>query len=259
MYTAQGLMSAERDNPAQAVLWFASTPGVAPSDAERSRYNTTRAVTLGPRAISQPCSRLCKSGGAGDSMTSPFHPREPHLLAVDSSSQCIVWDIVRDEAIPIPGEPGTATSVGWSPDGQRLAIGRKSGEVEIFEYPRWKRVANIAQRGPIHAVTFNKDGKYLAIASEVVRRAGLEDNRFITPELVHPQPVDLVNFNSRSDRIVTACRDLKARVFAIGGKSDPEQPLFAPVPHYSSFDMTVGGKQSGGQLIAWISPTTRKR
>ena len=73
-------------------------------------------------------------------------------------------------------------------------------------------------------------------ASDVVRVWDCQDNRFITPELVHPQPVDLLTFNSRSDRIVTACRDLKARVFAIGRDGGSDQPLFAPVPHYSNFD-----------------------
>jgi WD40 repeat protein/tetratricopeptide (TPR) repeat protein len=231
MYTAQGLMAAERDNPAQAVLWFASAPRVAPSDAERSRFNTTRARAWG-RTISQPVAAF-EVNGVRRLRNLVFHPREPHLLAVDESSRCILWDVMRDEAIPIPGEPGSATSADWSPDGQRFAIGRKSGEVEVFEYPRGNRIRRINHRGSIHAVTFSKDGRYLAFASEIVRVWDCEDNRFITPELAHPQPVDLLTFNSRSDRIVTACRDQKARVFAIDRNGGSDQPLFAPVPHFS--------------------------
>ena len=214
MYTAQGLMSAERDHPDQAVLWFANAARVAPSDAERSRFNTTRARTWG-RTISQPVAAFEVDGGRR-MRSFVFHPREPNLLVVNPSSQCTLWDVMRDEAIPIPGEPGTATSAAWSPDGKWLAIGRKSGEVEVFGYPRWDRVARIVHRGPIHAVTFSKDGRYLAIASDVVRVWDCQDNIFMTPELFHPQPVDLLTFNSRSDRIVTTCRDFKARVFAIG-------------------------------------------
>ena len=90
----------------------------------------------------------------------------------------LFWDIMRDEAIPVPGENATATSAAWSPDGKRLAIGRKSGEVEVFEYARWKRVARIAHRGTIRAVTFNKDGRYLgspakSYASGIAKRADL--------------------------------------------------------------------------------------
>jgi WD40 repeat protein len=62
--------------------------------------------------------------------------------------------------------------------------------------------------------------------------------------------VDLLTFNSRSDRIVTACRDFKARVFAIAREKGSDQPLFTPVPHYSSFETPEGGKVFGGQLIA---------
>ena len=248
MYTAQGLMSAERDHPAQAVLWFATGARVAPSDADRSRYNTTRALTWG-RTISQPVAAF-EVGGGRRLRNLAFHPREPHLLAVDFSSECVLWDVIRDESIRLPGEPGTATSADWSPDGKWLAIGRKSGEVEVFGYPRWERVARIVHRGPIHAVTFSKNGTYLAIASDVVRVWDCRDNIFVTPELIHPQPVDLVSFNSISDRIVTTCRDFKARVFAIDRDGASDQPLFDPVPHYSHFDAQHGGEVMGGQLIA---------
>ncbi len=256
MYTAQGLMAAERDQPAQAVLWFASAPRVAPSDARRSRFNTTRARAWS-RTISQPVAALHfatslplhKDGDprrhyAPRLQNLAFHPREPHLLAVNSSFECILWDIMRDEAIPLPGELATATSAAWSPDGKRLAIGRKSGEVEVFEYARWNRVARIAHRGTIRAVTFNKDGRYLAFASEIVRVWDCQESRFVTPELVHPQPVELLTFNSRSDRIVTTCGDGNARVFAIGRNGGRDQPLFDPVPHLHH------SKSAQGQLYA---------
>jgi len=256
MYTAQGLMAAERDQPAQAVLWFASAPRVAPSDARRSRFNTTRARAWS-RTIAQPVAALhfatdLPSHKDGDPrrLYAPrlqnlaFHPREPHLLAVNSSFECIFWDIMRDEAIPLPGELATATSAAWSPDGKRLAIGRKSGEVEVLEYARWNRVARIAHRGTIRAVAFNKDGRYLAFASEIVRVWDCQESRFATPELVHPQPVELLTFNSRSDRIVTTCRDSSARVFAIGPNGGRDQPLFDPVPHH------YYSKAAQGQLYA---------
>ncbi len=248
MYTAQGLMAAERDHPDQSVLWFANAAGVAPLDVERSRFNSIRAWTWG-RTISLPVAAFNVEGDRR-LRNLVFHPREPHLLSVDSSSRCVLWDVMRDEAIPIPGGPGTATSAAWSPDGKVLAIGRRAGEVEVCEYPRAKRIALISHRGPIHAVTFSKDGRYLALASDVVRVWDCQDNRFITPELVHPQPVDLLTFNSRADRIVTTGRDFKVRVFAINRSSGSVQTHFAPVPHYSSFDAPEGGKVIAGQLIA---------
>jgi serine/threonine protein kinase/WD40 repeat protein/tetratricopeptide (TPR) repeat protein len=248
MYTAQGLMSAERDHPDQAVLWFATGARVAPSDADRSRYNATRARTWG-RTVSQPVAAFEVNGGPR-LRSLAFHPREPHLLAVDSSSKCTLWDVMSDEAIRLPGEPGTATSAAWSPGGKWLAIGRKSGDVDVFEYPRWDRVTRIAHRGSICAVSFNRNGTYLAIASDVVRVWDCRDQMFVTPELIHPQPVDFLLFNALSDRIVTTCRDLNARVFAIDRDAPSDQPLFDPVPHYSNFDAPDGDAGIGGQLIA---------
>ena len=256
MYTAQGLMAAERDQPAQAALWFASAPRVAPSDARRSRFNTTRARAWS-RTIAQPVAALhfatdlpLHKDGDPRRLYAPrlqnlaFHPREPHLLAVNSSFECIFWDIMRDEAIPLPGEPATATSAAWSPDGKRLAIGRKSGEVEVFEYARWNRVARIAHRGTIRAVTFNKDGRYLALASEIVRVWDCQESRFATPELVHPTTGGVTDLQLalRSDRHHVP--RLNARVFAIGRDGGKDQPLFDPVPHqhYS--------KAAQGQLYA---------
>ncbi len=219
----QGLMAAEpHEQPAQAESSGsrARRRKVAPSDARRRPcFNTARARAWS-RTISQPVAALhfaadlpLHKDGDPRRLYAPrlrnlaFHPSEPHLLAVSSSFECILWDIMRDEAIPVPGELATATSAAWSPDGKRLAIGRKSGEVDVFEYARWNLVARIAHRGTIRAVTFNKDGRYVAFASEIVRVWDCEENRFVTPLLVHPTPVELLTFNSRSDRIVTTCSD----------------------------------------------------
>ena len=97
MYTAQGLMAAEREQPApRAVLWFASAPQVAPSDARRSRFNTARARAWS-RTISQPVAALhfatdlpLHKDGDPRRLYAPrlrnlaFHPSEPHPTGCES-------------------------------------------------------------------------------------------------------------------------------------------------------------------------------
>ena len=40
-------------------------------------------------------------------------------------------------------------------------------------------------------------------------------------------------FNRKGDRLITACEDKLARVFAVAGDKDRATALFAPVPHNS--------------------------
>ena len=192
MYTAQGLMAAERNQGAQAVLWFASASRVAPSDVGRLRYNTTRARAWS-RTIAQPVAAFhfgtdLPSHTDGDPRAHyaprlqnlAFHPREPHLLAVSSSLECIIWDIMRDEAIPIPGErplrparPGARTGSGSQSAGNPAKSRYTNTPDGIVSL-----ASNIAGRFRGH---LQQGRQVSALASEIVRVWDCEESRFVTP------------------------------------------------------------------------------
>src|SRR5207249_5031516 len=56
-------------------------------------------------------------------------------------------------------------------------------------------------------------------------------DEFLKAGWPHPDAIDAIAFNGRGDRLVTACRDKTARVFAVGAGPDRPALLFPPVQH----------------------------
>ncbi len=59
----------------------------------------------------------------------------------------------------------------------------------------------------------------------------LHRKRFLNSGWNHPQQVFALVFNRKGDRLITACGDNLARVFAVGGSEDSRVPLYPPVGH----------------------------
>jgi serine/threonine protein kinase/WD40 repeat protein/tetratricopeptide (TPR) repeat protein len=226
MNTTQGLMADERGHPAQAVLWFANAARLAEKDAQRETANRVRVRNWG-RKVLTPVANILTSGHI---RTLAFHPRSDCLLAT-TTGEFILWDVRKDEALPLPGKRGAVGAAVWSPDGGLLAVGDAAGQVEVFEFPSRRLLHRITQPGPIRALAFNAEGSRLALAAQAVRVWEVRSQTFVKGEPAHPQAVETLLFNARGDRLVTGCRDNHARVFTVGEKEVAAEPLFAPVAH----------------------------
>jgi WD40 repeat protein len=77
----------------------------------------------------------------------------PHTrLSADGASYAVagraptVWDVAaRKLLVALPEERGAIWSVGWSPDGERLAVGTADGGLVIWDLPKVK--AKLAEIG----------------------------------------------------------------------------------------------------------------
>jgi WD40 repeat protein len=267
LYTAQGLMAGERDDPAQAVLWFANAARLAGHDPLRQEVNRIRAHTWGrqicspvhacylPKSVHSPFLRLA------------FHPSGRYLLAQRHDNHCTVWDLRKEEPMPFPA-PETS-SAAWSPDGQWLAVGQPRGGFTLARFPSGAEVERVAFAGAVRHLLFSPDGQLLAVASDrSVRVWECRAHRFITPVLAHPASIESVVFHPGGHRLATGCQDGFARVFPIA--ADAPRPLFAPVAHdrwareYAARNPVPpvfldAGKQlltaSKGQLLWWDADT----
>src|SRR5262249_19746794 len=151
-----------------------------------------------------------------------FHPHSDCLLAMSNTGEFVLWDVRKDEAMPLPGERRAVGAAAWRPDGRLLAVGDAAGQVEVFAFPSRRLLHRITQRGPIRALAFNAEGSRLAVAGQAVRVWDVRSQTFVKGEPAHPQAVETLLFNARGDRLVTGCRDNRAPVFSVGEKGTAE-------------------------------------
>ena len=226
MQTSRGLQAGDRDDAALAVLWFAKAAQQAASDPRRQADNRLRARNWARDAV--------LPVGAWSLNESPrrieFCPRHD-LLLIQTGRRLFVRDWRRDETRDWFDTNLDVGAACWSRDGDSLAVGLGSGEVQIRTVTDGAVIHRLAHPGTITALSYSPDGHYLAIAGTTLRIWDTWARAFTPSSLPHPQVVDAMTFNSKGNRIATACRDGKARVYAVSAAEGRPDPLFAPVRH----------------------------
>jgi WD40 repeat protein/tetratricopeptide (TPR) repeat protein len=252
--TSYGLVSAERNDSGQGVLWFAHAARLAGSGTEQEQANRARVTTWSRQAF-QPVRALPHNETPLRSLA--FHPKGQYLLThagrfrantgVPYEEECTLWDLGKEAPSAWPVGITKVSSAAWSPDGRRLAVGTPEGAVVLGAFPAGAEIRRIPYGGTIHQLLFSPDGHYLAIASANTARVwDCQAKAFATPELEHPGPVITLAFHPRGQRLATGCLDHKARVFAVPMAT--EGPLFPPVPHHQR----IGDYRSGPIAPAFV-------
>jgi WD40 repeat protein len=226
MQTSRGLLAGERGDAALAVLWFATAAQQATSDPQRQADNRLRArnwardvvlpVAVWSR-IEEPQRIAFRPGG--------------DLLLMQAGPKLFFWDWRHDTTLDWFDDEFRANAACWSRDGASLAVGSPSGEVQIRKVPDGALLHKLEHPGAITALAYSPDGRYLAIASTVVRLWDTRTHTFLPASWQHPALVEALAFNGQGNRLVTACRDHKARVYAVPAAAGRLGPLFAPVRH----------------------------
>jgi len=261
LHTSHGLVAADRQDAARAMLWFAAAAGLT-SDADRQSANRLRARAWGREAVLPV--RAVGHGGA-PLRKLDFHPGGEYLLTLTEAGGCFVWDLAREEPLGWANGASPATAAAFSPDGDWLALGRRAGRVEVRAVPSGELLYQLDHPGPVAALAFSPDGRWLAAASNVVRVWDCRAKQFTAAAWKHPQPVHSLVFSPDGDQLATACRDRRVRVFAVPPAATAS-PLFPPVPHAPDREappaFVEGGRGlvtlSGGFDLAWWDARTGK-
>jgi WD40 repeat protein/serine/threonine protein kinase len=241
MYTAYGLVAGEHNDPGQAVLWFANSARLAGAGTERESVNRVRVAAWGRQAY-RPLRALEHADQAVQDLT--FHPGGRYLLARTLPAgaewpHVTLWDLAGEASAPLPGTSGTAAAAAWDTDGGVLAVAGAEDGATLYRFPSGEVRRRVEHPGPVRLLSFSADGRFLAMAGEGGTRVwDCQADAFATPLLPHPAPVTALCFHPDGRRLATACRDQRARVFAVPG--DAARPLFQPVRHIQHEDPTLG-------------------
>jgi WD40 repeat protein/serine/threonine protein kinase len=188
LYTSQGLMAGDRDDPAQAVLWFANAARLAGPGTERESNNRARVATWSRQAL-QPVRALAHPAEWVSSLQ--FHPSGQYVLTqthlvrqpeVLEEGDWTLWNLAAEAPLALPAGLGSASSAAWSPDGRWLALGTPQGEVLLCSFPSGEVLKRLPFAGRIHILAFSSDGRFLAIArANTVERTLLLENDWPRP------------------------------------------------------------------------------
>jgi WD40 repeat protein/serine/threonine protein kinase len=227
MHTSHGLMAGERDDPAQAILWFANAARLAGAGTERESANRVRVASWSRQAL-VPVRALAHSASWVPRVQ--FHPSGQYVLTQTDKGVCTLWDLAQEKPLPLPAGIGSASSAVWSADGRWLALGSPQGEVVRCSFPAAEIQQRVPFGGKIHALIFSADDRFLAIASaNRVRVWDCQKEAFATQVLKHPKDIVALAFHPQGHRLVTSCDDDQARVFAVSDTA--AEPLFV-VDHF---------------------------
>ena len=228
LQTSHGLLAAERDDPTQAMLWFAEAALSGHDDPWRAEANRIRVAAWGRRAI-WPVHALEHSGQ--DLAALVFSADSRYLLTQTHDGRSFLWDLETGECSPGP-----------------MAIDRPAQPASALMAPRWRWEPRPARSrsAPCHPVVCSiasttkepsihwssaRAATCWASPATAPRVWSLSANRFVTPVFSHPAPVTALAFNGRGDRLATSCLDDRARLFAVPSADGNPNSLFAPVEH----------------------------
>lgn len=265
-HAAQGVAAGPRGQRVEArdasmlpPVWFAEAIRYSQHDPELERFNRIR-FRNACRAAPQPHGVFAHDNLQVVAMS--FHPNGRYLLSVAGKfepearhivpDRCFIWDSAREQPLPWMAGRSGVVRASFSPDGALVAVGLQTGRVELYDFPSGKLRAQLDVRAPIMDLAFSPTRDMLAIAgAEVKVWPWNEPENVLT--LPHPDQAYSVDFAPRGDRLATGCRDLRARVFLLDGKS-PGEPAFPPLPHnarkYGGFDQVHFNVFSGPILLA---------
>jgi WD40 repeat protein len=224
MFTANGIRAGDEGNPARAVLWFANAAPLAQHDPRRAEANRVRIRTYG-REARRPVRALPHPGQTISKLL--FHPRGEHLLTLSETGKCTVWDLQKEEPLPLPGGDREVTCAAWRREGDRLALAGKDGQIDLLSFPGGDGLGRFSSPGTVTDIAFSPDGRLLAAAAEKARVWDLRHEPPVPQDLELERPGVHLLFNGKGDRLFVGSARNSTAAFAVSEGMVRPRPLLS--------------------------------
>jgi len=241
-----GLAASRQGEHAQALLMFARAAELARDDPAAEQLNRTR-VANWMRYVARPVRTFAVPGFRffqHHFRVFDFDPSGRYLLTHTDALRCDVWDLESGSPAMLPGGSRPIAAAAWDLRGEGLALATTDSAVEVFSFPAGQKEERLDAGGPVRVLAFSPDGRYLAWGGQHGARVwDRRDHSWATPKLGHPSEVVALSFDSRGNRLATACRDQWARIFAVPGG---DNSLARLIPHcFREYGVSHGGYDVG--------------
>ncbi len=116
-----------------------------------------------------------------------FSPDGQSLATTGGDGSIRLWDVATGNRVgqPVTGNPVRPVPINtlvYSPDGQRIVVGRENGDIYRFSAQNLApvdKLATLPAQGAVECLSYSPDGKWLAV-SIISKRADLVDPKTIT-------------------------------------------------------------------------------
>jgi WD40 repeat protein/tRNA A-37 threonylcarbamoyl transferase component Bud32 len=155
-----------------------------------------------------------------------FSPDGKRIATVGGLGVVKVWDAqTGQELLALKGHTGYVSSVAFSPNGQRLAIGNgKPGEMKVWDAQSGQEILQLkGHADDVSSVCFSPNGKRLASASKdkTVRLWDVQTGQEVYALKGHRGNVTSVCFSPGGQRLASGSADGVVRVWDAGSGEDP--------------------------------------
>jgi WD40 repeat protein len=171
-------------------------------------------VATGPRLRAEKAAAFREADSPGREAA---FSRDGRMLATSSASGLIVLRAMPDlKIVRRLHHPGGATTLGFAPDGLRLATSGYDGAIRLWDIATGRPALRLeGARGTVWTLDFSPDGSRLAAAGEdgIVRIWNASDGRLLARLRGHERNIWEVRFSPDGKRLASGSFDATARIW----------------------------------------------
>ncbi len=157
-------------------------------------------------------------GFSSNKLPMMWEPQGRLLILSGNGQDLRTWDSAQGEkSLPVPAMEGV-TNAAWSPNGEQLAVGFKSGECVVYQTTDWTLVSQCTGHiGAINEIAWHPQGNGFATAGadHLAKLWDSASGSCLETLRGHQQPVTTVTWEPNARRLATGSTDGTVKIWSV--------------------------------------------